>query len=214
MRACEGCRRRKIRCDAATTNTWPCSACIRLKLHCVLPSANYDNSNGQGFEPERGGYESSSGDDEYHNQLPLQLHLAEPPKPLQQQIYQQHISYTDSVTTCHSLPYAQQPQSHAPMHSPIQFSSMQGPTGVMDNNYTPIQTVFPVVPVPQRPQPESPEYYQDHYGQQELVNFLGDLKMDFDGSGKPTLEMPQYERANLTFNAKLHILIVRRRVLG
>jgi hypothetical protein len=37
MRACEGCRRRKIRCDSATTNTWPCAACVRLKLHCVPP---------------------------------------------------------------------------------------------------------------------------------------------------------------------------------
>ena len=39
MRACEGCRRRKIKCDAATTNAWPCTACIRLKLHCVPPTA-------------------------------------------------------------------------------------------------------------------------------------------------------------------------------
>ena len=38
MRACEGCRRRKIKCDSATTNTWPCSACTRLKLHCVPPT--------------------------------------------------------------------------------------------------------------------------------------------------------------------------------
>lgn len=38
MRACEGCRRRKIKCDAATTNTWPCSACSRLKLQCVPPT--------------------------------------------------------------------------------------------------------------------------------------------------------------------------------
>jgi hypothetical protein len=37
MRACEGCRRRKIKCDAATTNTWPCGACRRLKLPCVPP---------------------------------------------------------------------------------------------------------------------------------------------------------------------------------
>ena len=42
MRACEGCRRRKIKCDAATTNTWPCSACTRLKLHCVPPTFQYD----------------------------------------------------------------------------------------------------------------------------------------------------------------------------
>ncbi|KAF3929818.1 hypothetical protein AA313_de0204428 [Arthrobotrys entomopaga] len=42
MRACEGCRRRKIKCDAATTNTWPCSACKRLKLTCVPPTTQFD----------------------------------------------------------------------------------------------------------------------------------------------------------------------------
>ncbi|KAG0651542.1 Nitrogen assimilation transcription factor nit-4 [Hyphodiscus hymeniophilus] len=78
MRACEGCRRRKIKCDAATTNTWPCSACIRLKLHCVPPTVNYDRdfpSGPQVFEPERGEYESGgSGDDEYHQQMSIQQH--------------------------------------------------------------------------------------------------------------------------------------------
>ena len=51
MRACEGCRRRKIKCDAATTNTWPCSACTRLKLHCNPPvggaDQDYDDSDVQ-----------------------------------------------------------------------------------------------------------------------------------------------------------------------
>ena len=51
MRACEGCRRRKIKCDAATTNTWPCSACTRLKLHCNPPvggtDQDYDDSDSQ-----------------------------------------------------------------------------------------------------------------------------------------------------------------------
>lgn len=42
MRACEGCRRRKIKCDAATTNTWPCAACKRLKLTCVPPVGGLD----------------------------------------------------------------------------------------------------------------------------------------------------------------------------
>jgi hypothetical protein len=42
MRACEGCRRRKIKCDAATTNTWPCAACKRLKLTCVPPVGGVD----------------------------------------------------------------------------------------------------------------------------------------------------------------------------
>lgn len=48
MRACEGCRRRKIRCDSATTNTWPCAACTRLKLHCVPPAGGIDGDFGAG----------------------------------------------------------------------------------------------------------------------------------------------------------------------
>ncbi|KAI1622697.1 hypothetical protein EDD37DRAFT_485345 [Exophiala viscosa] len=46
MRACEGCRRRKIKCDSATTNTWPCAACVRLKLHCVPPAGGLDGEAG------------------------------------------------------------------------------------------------------------------------------------------------------------------------
>ncbi|PYH99553.1 C6 finger domain protein [Aspergillus ellipticus CBS 707.79] len=42
MRACNGCRKRKIKCDAATSNTWPCSACTRLKLVCVPPTIGHD----------------------------------------------------------------------------------------------------------------------------------------------------------------------------
>lgn len=43
MRACNGCRKRKIKCDAATNNTWPCSACTRLKLVCVPPSIGQES---------------------------------------------------------------------------------------------------------------------------------------------------------------------------
>ena len=47
MRACEGCRRRKIKCDAATTNSWPCAACTRLKLNCVPPTVSYEKDPSQ-----------------------------------------------------------------------------------------------------------------------------------------------------------------------
>lgn len=40
LRACERCRRRKIKCDAASTNTWPCSACKRLNILCISPILN------------------------------------------------------------------------------------------------------------------------------------------------------------------------------
>ena len=53
MRACEGCRRRKIRCDSATTNTWPCAACQRLKLHCVPPAGGIDGDFDQPLDPSQ-----------------------------------------------------------------------------------------------------------------------------------------------------------------
>ncbi len=177
MRACEGCRRRKIKCDAATTNTWPCSACIRLKLHCVPPTVHYDPGNGQGFEPDRGEYESGSGDDEYHSQVSLQ-HLSASQKP-PQQVYQQ-VPYTDGLNMYHPLPYGQPPHAQQTM----QFNNMHAPSGPIDSHYPP-QNVFPVAPLIQQPhQSASPEvYHQDQYGQQDLVDILGDLKMDAAGSG-------------------------------
>lgn len=59
MRACNGCRKRKIKCDAATTNTWPCSACLRLKLVCVPPTIHQDGDQtdlGLGSEADLAGY--------------------------------------------------------------------------------------------------------------------------------------------------------------
>lgn len=44
MRACDGCRKRKIRCDGAVQNgPWPCGACIRLKLKCIPPTLDQDD---------------------------------------------------------------------------------------------------------------------------------------------------------------------------
>lgn len=50
MRACEGCRKRKIKCDAATTNSWPCAACKRLKLTCVPPVGGADGEVTEGMD--------------------------------------------------------------------------------------------------------------------------------------------------------------------
>ncbi|KAL8753108.1 MAG: hypothetical protein Q9199_005279 [Rusavskia elegans] len=74
MRACEGCRRRKIKCDAATTNSWPCAACVRLKLSCVPPSLNYDRVHGGGgsYSGLEGvldfDHSSASGEDDHYVQ--------------------------------------------------------------------------------------------------------------------------------------------------
>lgn len=50
MRACQGCRKRKIKCDSATTNIWPCAACTRLKLVCAPPSTTDQDYESTTFE--------------------------------------------------------------------------------------------------------------------------------------------------------------------
>ncbi|KAF6233432.1 hypothetical protein HO173_008364 [Letharia columbiana] len=50
MRACEGCRRRKIKCDAVTTNQWPCASCVRLRANCMPPTISHDRTHGGGSQ--------------------------------------------------------------------------------------------------------------------------------------------------------------------
>jgi hypothetical protein len=71
MRACKDCRRKKIKCDAATTNTWPCSACIRVRSQCVPPIINYDRDfpgDPETFESERQAIMTRDDVDNYYRQ--------------------------------------------------------------------------------------------------------------------------------------------------
>ena len=193
MRACEGCRRRKIKCDAATTNTWPCSACIRLKLHCVPPTVNYDRdfpSNPQQFEPERGEYESGgSGDDDYHHQMSIQQQLAGSHKNIPP-IYTQQVPYPETVGVYQSGPYGEPLSGYSQLN--MHYNTLQTPVSVINQNqHHPSQNVFPTPPL-QHPHshPESPETYeQDQYGQQNLADLLGELRMNEAGTGLITLKI-------------------------
>ena len=42
QRACEECRRRKIKCDSANTNSWPCTPCTRNQVECVRAQSSAD----------------------------------------------------------------------------------------------------------------------------------------------------------------------------
>ncbi|KAJ9272264.1 transcriptional regulator family: Fungal Specific TF [Paecilomyces variotii] len=78
MRACNGCRKRKIKCDAATTNTWPCSACTRLKLVCVPPTIAQDGdflATGQALGQESHNVGTSHSVDASRQNLPMQQNL-------------------------------------------------------------------------------------------------------------------------------------------
>lgn len=197
MRACEGCRRRKIKCDAATTNTWPCSACVRLKLHCIPPTVNYDNEfpgSGQGFDGETTTtYESGADQNLYQQQVPLQQHFDGQQKA-QSQLYVQPLSYGDSSSVYqplqHSLQFSQAPTSQQGMqytHLPAQ--------NTIQHNYT-SETVYQLPHYQQQTEQlassmthasssQSPEARsQDEYSNpSDLAELLGDLKMDATGRG-------------------------------
>ncbi|KAI9047644.1 hypothetical protein LZ554_008355 [Drepanopeziza brunnea f. sp. 'monogermtubi'] len=206
MRACEGCRRRKIKCDAATTNTWPCSACIRLKLHCVPPTVNYDQDfPRQGFEGERVEYESGgSVDDDYHHQVAMQQQMGGPHKNMSP-IYTQQMPYPDPAGVYHPVSYGNPSSSHgqSAMHYSNMQTPMQTPVSVVDQHQTyPTQPVYPSVPLQQQSaHPDSPETYeQDQYGQQDLADLLGNLRVNEAGSApylskktKTLVEEPAFE---------------------
>lgn len=186
MRACEGCRRRKIKCDAATTNTWPCSACIRLKLHCVRPNGYDGAAEPQVFEPTRPEYEDS-GVHDFRQHLPMQQPqmLAGGPS---------HPAMYAPKPGLYSEPSGLYPTMQYPDHASAQ--GMQYTTvpsvGVVDQSYAstsqqaPQPSVFPTPPLQQLSRPESPPevYNQDQYGQQDLSDLLGTLKLNDAGTGK------------------------------
>jgi len=117
--------------------------------------------------------------DEYHNHLSLQQHMSGPQKA-PPQMYSQHVPYADDSSMYQPLLYSQPPPA-----SPImQYGNMHNLVGVMDNHYT-SQNVFSVAPVIQQSQRESPEVYnQSEFDSQDLVDILGDLKIDNTFSGK------------------------------
>ncbi|KAI0193479.1 fungal-specific transcription factor domain-containing protein [Astrocystis sublimbata] len=182
MRACEGCRRRKIKCDAATTNTWPCSACIRLKLHCVRPNAQYEESpdETQSYEPSRADFEAGQ---ESFRQMAMQQ-----PSPQQMMMAGGHPK--PSMYANPSDPYS----NHQAAYSLPQYGNTGGVTqqmpygsmpqvGVLDQSYAPAH-VFPTPPLPEMSHPQSgssPESYTD-YGHNDLADLLGPLKLDERGT--------------------------------
>ena len=166
MRACEGCRRRKIKCDAATTNTWPCSACIRLKLHCIPPTANYDGGQSHGFEPEKGEYESGSGDEDYQTHIPLEQHLQAVDKNGQPQGYAHQISYS-TQNNGYQQPMAYPQQTTSQQQQQMQYAAVMNPPALMDNNYPP-QPTFTTMPPSIQQQPLQQPLQQQPLQQQPL----------------------------------------------
>jgi hypothetical protein len=168
MRACEGCRRRKIKCDAATTNTWPCSACIRLKLHCVRPNG-YDGTADTTYDTPMDG---TSQFQHAGLQAGLSPHAQATPR--------------QATSTYASSGYSEGSsyQSYDPPQPPMGYTTVADPMS-MSQPYAD-QQVFPTPPMPgsSRPDEPSPDAYSpDAYQQHDLADLLGSLKVDEKGTG-------------------------------
>lgn len=177
MRACEGCRRRKIKCDAATTNTWPCSACIRLKLQCVRPNGQYEDSpgDGQGFEPIE--FEAAQLQGNY-GQMAVQPQSI--PGQAKQSAYHAPVQYDQELYSPGGYGDLSVSQQN------LQYTTVSPSLGVMDQPYA-SANMFPTPPMHNQPTPSvsSPDsYQQDSYPQQDLSDLLGALKVDERGTGE------------------------------
>lgn len=133
------------------------------------------------YESDRVGYDSNgSAEDEYHQQVSMQQNLAGAPRH-NPSMYQQPTQYSDGVGVYQSVPYSSEPP---PNQQQMHYGNLQTPVSVLDHHYS-SQTVFPTPPLAQQAHSDSPEAYeQDQYGQHNLADLLGELRMDEAGSGK------------------------------
>lgn len=194
MRACEGCRRRKIKCDAATTNSWPCAACTRLKLNCVPPTVSYDKDSTPGvhtFElnpaAEYGGVGMTSVG-EYPRSQMLQHHQLGPEMAhsLPQQVSS---SYMDNMSMYQAAPYMVQPAVQEQLHyAPL---PPQNPMPPLQDYSAPVQHQMYATPSTNTPSVSTTDssWRESHVmsptatlrseaSPSELIDALGDLKID------------------------------------
>ena len=185
MRACEGCRKRKIKCDGATTSNWPCGSCTRLKQKCNPPVVNLDRAVAGGshitglervlnFDEDSG----SGDDDEYGYSDGVDFYDYGPPEAmgLPQQQYNAGMAsfgsppYTDSNAGQNDFTYN---NNMAPVPLNLHGSSYQE------------QTSFAPMSASLAPSEHS-NWSNEQYGQPpgDLSDALGELKIHDSGVGK------------------------------
>lgn len=137
------------------------------------------------YEPERMGYGAGGVPGDYQ-QVSMPQSLAEPPRH-NPSMYQPPAQYSDTVGVYQPVSYASDPP---PAHHNLSYGNLQTPVSVVDHQYSP-QSVFPTPPMQQQQPPlqhhstssASPEAYeQDQYGQQDLADLLGELRMNEAGT--------------------------------
>ena len=177
MRACEGCRRRKIRCDAATTNAWPCAACVRLKLNCIPPTINYDRTHATGTHIP--GLErvldfdnsSHSGDEEFSHQMhiPQTFELEDPHGSL-------HTHQGPYNDVFHTPPYSEGSSSNH------EFSYDDIPP-IVQGSYNEHSPFDPSSVSTLNVSGNGSLWANEQYSAADLSSVLGELKINEDGIG-------------------------------
>jgi hypothetical protein len=174
MRACNGCRKRKIRCDAATTNAWPCSACTRLRLVCVPPTIG---QNGDFLAP--GQSNETSVPLETSKQLDLSRHTV----PAAQSHVVGDSHPTGSIGSFNNGVgiYSQYiSQSH-----PSVYSELPPPQIAVSQQPFHQQNIFPSAPPPALASVDNGVFIdQDKSTAESLSEVLGELKIDETGIGE------------------------------
>lgn len=185
MRACEGCRKRKIKCDAATTNQWPCAACVRLKVHCVPPTLNYDRAHStgshfSGLERVLDFDNSGSSDEDYSNPAETSQVFG-----LQHSHDDMHVSqgpYSNSLGPFTTPPYTEKAYSqHEFPYDDISVMPLNAPAPTYrdHNSFQPINPPHSA----SLPPSNVPTWNNEQYSSAHLSDVLGELKINENGVG-------------------------------
>src|SRR5688572_26646817 len=97
---CKDCRTRKVKCSAAKTNSWPCSACTKRGIDCVRPNS-FDGVN------DSTTYDTTPmNPSDQCQQMSMQQQVLNPgPKPM----YATQLAYPDaSAAPYWAVPYERQ----------------------------------------------------------------------------------------------------------
>ncbi|KAI9890837.1 MAG: hypothetical protein M1814_003621 [Vezdaea aestivalis] len=185
MRACEGCRRRKIKCDAATTNIWPCSACTRLKGRCVPPAIDGDTDLSSGIQPYDTAYDDTALDfidSAYHPVT--QNNGFEGGEMLQNPYLDNPLPNGDYLTGPYNMPPNYVDQQSYPSNN---GSNQPTPSDHLTTPYSTPDQSYPSLPPfqtpPTQPPSETAESWHSTGGAttKELGDALGALKIDESG---------------------------------
>ncbi|KAF7515653.1 hypothetical protein PCG10_002990 [Penicillium crustosum] len=168
MRACNGCRKRKIKCDAATTNTWPCSACTRLKLVCVPPTIGQDGDflpDGQGESTlETGGPSNAAEGSHTFSAAP--------------------VFKDNSQSTMNTIPHYDQMSMYSqfvPQAQPSIYNDLQSPPMAMSHQTFQQPQMFPGPQTPSIGSDRNVYVDNDQSTAENLSDVLGELKIDESG---------------------------------